>query len=198
MAIKQSTLEKKWYYRMLKVLSIAIPSIMAALVVIHKIQQENITGIIYTTVVLMAYFLILKLVWRTFAYIIFGGIENDVKKESAKTAQQPKEQITSPTVASGSSAISEEDNKQIGFYLFILIMIGLIYYIYTYESPNQNYNYNNSENKQTCIPTGCGSLWRCDGTYYDLNGVQRSLHACLPNKAGETYASWSGTCRQCP
>jgi len=57
----------------------------------------------------------------------------------------------------------------------------------------------NSKNSK-CIPTGCGSLWRCSGSYY-ISGVQiRVTAACFPSglRPGDIYSGWSGTCRQCP
>jgi len=58
----------------------------------------------------------------------------------------------------------------------------------------------NDGNKTTgCVPTGCGSLWYCSGTYY-FQGVQLRANGCYPSGArpGDIYSSWSGTCRQCP
>jgi len=200
MAIKQSTLEKKWYYRTAKVLFLLFPFVAAALVIIHNIQQKNINSIIYIVMGMVVYLLILKIIWRTFLYVVFGGLENDVKRKGVGEAQQPTSQVVQPSAASGSGALSGEDKKQVGFYIGLLIIIGIIYYMYFIWKPNslphQIDNGNNSGSQ--CISTGCGSLWRCDGTYYDSDGVQRSLHACLQRKAGEIYSSWSGTCRQCP
>lgn len=200
MAIKQSTLEKKWYYRVAKVLFLAFPSVVAILIVIYGIQQKNTNLIIYAVIGMAAYLLILKIIWRIFLYIVFGGLDNDVKRGDVKTVQQPDSQVVQPAAVSGLSAISKEDKKQIGFYIALLIILGIIYYAYFIWKPNDlSPQINNGDDHGSkCVSTGCGSLWRCDGTYYDSNGVQRTLHACLPRKAGETYSSWSGTCRQCP
>ncbi|MDP2864546.1 MAG: hypothetical protein Q8N73_02760 [bacterium] len=48
-----------------------------------------------------------------------------------------------------------------------------------------------------CIPTGCGSLWHCSGSYY-LGGQQIRVNGCFPVRMGDVYSGWSGTCRQCP
>jgi len=48
-----------------------------------------------------------------------------------------------------------------------------------------------------CIPTGCGSLWRCSGSYY-LGGQQIRVNGCFPVRMGDVYPDWTGTCRQCP
>ncbi len=60
---------------------------------------------------------------------------------------------------------------------------------------------NNGGNEGSkCIPTGCGSLWRCSGSYY-ISGVRISVNAaCFPSgyRPSDIYSGWSGTCRQCP
>jgi len=207
MPIKRSLLEKKWYYRVAKVFFQVLPLPTVVIVFLKSgitipeisqkniptILQANINNIVYAVIGLVVYYLILKMIWGSFLYIAFGGLEDDTMKKDGVTIDQPKGQISQSAAPSGHGAIPDKDKKEIGFYVFILIMIGLVYWIYSYQSPTPKPNYNN-----TCIPTGCGDLWRCDGSYYDANGVRRSLHACLPRKAGETYPSWSGTCRQCP
>ncbi len=161
--------------------------------------QADSSYVIWTVVGLVLYYLTLKAIWRGFLYIVFGGLEDDAMKKNEGTAHQPASQVSPPSAPSEQRTISDKDKKEIGFYIFILIMIGLIYWIYSYDSPAPYLNNNNNNsNKTTCIPTGCGSQWRCDGSYYDANGTQRSLHACLPRRAGEIYSSWSGTCRRCP
>ena len=53
--------------------------------------------------------------------------------------------------------------------------------------------------KYTCVSTGCGNLWRCNGTYYSSE-KQIKVDACftLGNRPDKIYSSWSGICRQCP
>lgn len=62
-------------------------------------------------------------------------------------------------------------------------------------------NTNNKNNKQTkCIPTGCGTLWRCSGYYY-IGGQRINVNGlCFPSgmRPSDLYSGWSGTCRQCP
>lgn len=56
-----------------------------------------------------------------------------------------------------------------------------------------------NQNGGSVCNTGCGSLYRCDGQYYDADGIQRTLHGCLTRPAPQAgYSSWSGTCRKCP
>lgn len=62
---------------------------------------------------------------------------------------------------------------------------------------NRSTSGGNSGSGSKCIPTGCGKLWSCFGTYY-LDGRQISVNGCFPVSLGGVYSSWSGTCRQCP
>lgn len=53
----------------------------------------------------------------------------------------------------------------------------------------------------SCIPTGCGSLIKCNGTYYSEDGQQMKVNSCFTsgNRPDRLYSStWSGECRQCP
>jgi len=58
-------------------------------------------------------------------------------------------------------------------------------------------NNNGRNNESKCIPTGCGSLWHCSGSYY-LGGQQIRFNGCSPLRMGEIYSGWTGVCRQCP
>ena len=62
-----------------------------------------------------------------------------------------------------------------------------------------NENNDNNRDRTTCISTGCGNLWRCNGTYYSEER-KIPVDACftLGNRPDKIYSSWSGTCRQCP
>ena len=98
MAIKKSTLEQKWYYRVAKVFFIKLPILIIFLLLNGKINvcdtsqkstfdllQKN---IVYIAIGLTSYFLILMAVWKIFLYIVFGGLEDDTKnKESDQSAQ---------------------------------------------------------------------------------------------------------------
>ena len=98
MAIKKSTLEQKWYYRVAKVFFIILPILIIFLLLNGKINvcdtsqkstfdllQKN---IVYIAIGLTSYFLILMAVWKIFLYIVFGGLEDDTKnKESDQSAQ---------------------------------------------------------------------------------------------------------------
>ncbi len=69
--------------------------------------------------------------------------------------------------------------------------------VYCCNSTNEN---NGGKKTDKCIPTGCGTLWRCSGTYY-VGGKQISVNGlCFPSgmRPTDIYSSWTGTCRQCP
>lgn len=198
MPIKQSTLEKKWYYRVGKVILLAVPTVAAALVVVNNIQHKDVDGVIYALVALVACLLAIKLVWRIVLYLIFGGLENDIRQGRVKTGKQPSGQAGQPS-GSGPSALSEEDKKQIGFYLFILFIIAIIYYAYFIWKPTgvNGTNKNGGGGGTACVSTGCGSQWYCNGTYYE-NGVQKRINGCVSQNVSNVYGGWSGTCRRCP
>lgn len=93
MTIKKSTLEQKWYYRLAKVFFLILPFLIAILFIVRKkivvcssVIQENIFDlslnyIIFIAIALILYFLFLKWIWRGFLYIVFGGLEDDIKKQ---------------------------------------------------------------------------------------------------------------------
>ena len=213
MSIKKSTLEQKWYYRIAKVIFLWVPPILVAVAVLLVVSvdmkgtgkdlittlQNDSPYLFYALVGLILYFLILKGIWRGFLYVVFGGLEDDTIKINEGVVHQPTGQISQPSAPSGEGAISDKDKKEIGFYIFILIMIGLFYWIYTYQPTAQNLIPDrNNGGGNTCISTGCGSRWRCNGSYYS-DGVKRSVNGCYSSKTqATTLPSWSGTCRQCP
>jgi hypothetical protein len=84
MTIKKSVLEQKWYYRITKVFLLSLP-MLAALIVIA--QGEVKTGdaiaslLIFTAVGWVIWSIMLNAVWRLLLYIIYGGLEDDLKKK---------------------------------------------------------------------------------------------------------------------
>ena len=105
MTIKKSTLEQKWYYRLAKVFFLILPFLIAVLFILKKrivicssLIQENILNlspnyVVFIAVALILYFLFLVWIWRGFLYIVFGGLEDDTKKQennqsSVKTESQ--------------------------------------------------------------------------------------------------------------
>ncbi len=262
MPIKKSSLEKKWYYRVAKVFFTILPLfvVVAALFKgyikigsitaknIAVILQKNTDYIVYAVVGLVLYYLILKIVWRTFIYLVFGGIEDDTFKKVSSEVQpaNPASQVipiiiiilvfavfalsqngyiklpqidpyfgkTNPVkIHTYGTSCTTSDGKT-GLY-------GTNGNCYSCSSGSAATNPlsnncsngtagvyccstsggNNGEKKtEKCIPTGCGTLWRCSGNYY-VGDKQISVNGlCFPSgmRPAEIYSGWSGTCRQCP
>lgn len=101
MSIKKSFLEKKLLYRATKVFFLILPLLVAVIVFLNgkinicDISQKNILdilqkNIVYIAIGLISYFLILKAIWRLFLYIVFGGLEDDTKKEESDQSTQTR------------------------------------------------------------------------------------------------------------
>lgn len=91
MSIKKSSLERKWYYRVLKVLLLILPLIFILIfllngkVIVCNVLQKDVLNFlqryfVYLTIGLALYYLILEIIWRSFFYIAFGGFVDDTKK----------------------------------------------------------------------------------------------------------------------
>ncbi len=105
MPIKKSTLEKKWYYRVIKVFLLIAPFLLAIFLLIKKtdifnishkdilgVLQNNITYIVYVVIGLVLYFLVLGLAWKIILYIAFGGLEDDrIKRDNGGELVKPKQ-----------------------------------------------------------------------------------------------------------
>ncbi len=199
MAIKQSFLEGKWYYRLAKVFFIIIPILIIAALAIFSIQYKywpDVSGIIIVVAGIAVYFLVIKGIWRAFLYIFFGGLENDAKQVRRVHTEGSFESSQPPSGSSG--ALSKKDKNDIIGWILTLIILGAIYYAYFILKPSgPSTTGGGGSSRQTCVPTGCGSNWYCSGTYYD-NGVQKRINGCLSQKAEGVYPSWSGSCRKCP
>jgi hypothetical protein len=244
MPIKKSYLEQKWYYRVGKVFFWLLPLIFAGAMFLRL--RDAFTGIVAENIVFIivgfvAYVVVINVIWRVVIYLVFGGLENDIKK--------PAPAVTPPS--------PQGANSWAGPIIFLVVIIFLIFLFsnkdfessglklssHTYgtacttsagktglygtngscftcsagssavTSPGGNCskgiagvwccssssgtNTNNNGGSSKCVSTGCGNLWRCTGTYY-LDGQQIRVDACFPGKLSSVYASWSGTCRQCP
>ncbi len=262
MSIKKSSLEQKWYYRVAKVFFTILPLLIAFFLFftgyikignitpknIAAILQKNSEYIVYAVVGLVLYYLILNIVWSTFIYLVFGGIEDDTVKKGSSGVQSanPASQVipiiiiilvfaifalsqngyiklpqidpyfgkTNPVKIHTYGASCTTSDGKTGLY-------GTNGNCYSCSSGSAATNPinnncssgtagvyccgttsgNNGEKKtEKCIPTGCGTLWRCSGTYY-VGGKQISINGlCFPSgmRPRDIYSSWSGTCRQCP
>lgn len=158
MAIKKSTLEQKWFYRLAKVFFLLLPFLIAILFVLRNriivcttSLQENIFDlypnyIIFLVVALILYFLLLKWVWKGLLYIIFGGLDDDTKKQESNQSSgetEPKHKETTQVIP-----------LVIAFIIFTIIALSLTGYI---ELPKINLNNTNNhlDNKSgsTVCPT---------------------------------------------
>ena len=256
MPIKKSYLEQKWYYRVAKVFFWVLPFVVIAIMFLRvggnilDILEKN---IVYIAIGLVLYLLILKIIWRIFLYIVFGGLEDDTKKKISGVAQSVGPDVQ-PAPAKPNKMALLPIIIIIGvFAIFVLSQTGYIKLpqinlnsgqsSHTYGASctssdgktglygtngncytcsagatavtnpiNNNCSdgiagvyccgtASNGGNKNSkCIPTGCGSLWRCSGSYY-ISGVQiRVSGACFPSglRPSDIYSGWSGICRQCP
>lgn len=92
MPIKKTSLEQKWYYRIAKTFFLILPFVIIILLLLNRKTivcsappasavdwQKNIS---YILIFLVSYFLILTVVWKSFLYIIFGGVEDDTRKNN--------------------------------------------------------------------------------------------------------------------
>lgn len=140
MAIKKSTLEQKWYYRLAKVFFLILPFLIAILFILRKrivvcssLIQENFFDlspnyIIFIAVALILYFLFLKWIWRGFLYIVFGGSEDDKKDSSGAISQSVNSNIKSTSVRNG------------GLLLLLIVIIVLL--LITYFNINRPKQFN--------------------------------------------------------
>ncbi len=96
MSIKKSSLEQKWYYRLAKVFFLILPLLVIFIILLNLsngkiticgVLQNNILNFLQKylaqiTIGLVSYYLILKLIWSIFLYIVFGGLIDDTEKKS--------------------------------------------------------------------------------------------------------------------
>lgn len=158
-------------------------------------------------------------IMRIVFYVIYGGIEDDTKKtKMLPTASIPEQTATVPvaqpvsapvaqTVAQASAAPETKDRpiaQEIGCLLLLIFGAAIATPIGTFlDNPSSLFSNiqssgGGSVKTNTCIPTGCGSNWKCSGSYYS-NNVRKSISGCYANSTSITsLSSWSGTCRKCP
>jgi len=251
MPIKKSYLEQKWCYRVAKVFFWGLPFLVIAIRFLRvggnilDILEKN---IVYIAIGLVLYLLILKIIWRIFLYIAFGGLEDDTRKKGSEATQ------------SVSPAASVNPAAQVVPFIILVAVFAIVVLSQTGYIKLPRINLNSGQSSHTygasctgsdgktglygtngncytcsagatavtnpinnncssgiagvyccgtasgnnggnggskCIPTGCGSLWHCSGSYY-LEGQQIRVNGCFPVRMGDVYPGWSGTCRQCP
>lgn len=222
MPIKKSLLEQKWYYRIAKIIFLWIPLILVFAVIsftifsdmsgksledITIVLQDNSYFLIYSLIGLALYLLILAGIWRGFLYVVFGGLEDDMRPKII-AAVPPTGQVSQPIIPQDSSVavvnyLKEAERKKseaVTWIILIILFIWIaVYYSSTPSTPSTSTSGGGSSKTSNCIPTGCGSNWQCSGTYYSSSGAQKSISGCYASKTSVTSLnSWSGICRQCP
>jgi len=200
MPIKRSVLDKKWYYRIARVLFLWIVPILVVLVLLTVLYSDagSATDAVIFAVVLAVYLLVLKGVWRGFLYLAFGGLENDTKKKVKTVVRSagPTTPVKIPTETKA-NIVAKAIVQAIGWSL--ILWLGWLILGQFLNGSNSNPTPAGNTNGGSVCNTGCGNWYRCDGQYYDADGIQRVLHACLPVPAPNAgYSSWSGRCTKCP
>lgn len=170
MAIKKSTLEQKWYYRLAKVFFLLLPFLIAIIFVLRKRVvvctapfQENIFDpdpnyIIFLVVALILYFLLLKWLWRGFLYIFFGGLDDDTKKQESNQSSgeiKPKHKKTAQVMP-----------LIIAFIIFAIIALSLMGYIKLprINPDDTSIDLNNKSGSITCPTTSAQTATPCRST----------------------------------
>ena len=216
-------MESKWYYRVARIIFLWAPLILVAVIILLMIisgmsgktleefgavLQNNISPIVYSLIGLALYLLILKGIWRGFLYIIFGGLEDDIKPKVI-AAKPVTGQVNQPIIPQDSSVavvnyLKEAKSKEATASAVMgLIILVIMYFAFKPSSSSTSgggsVKTKTNTNTSTCTPTGCGTSWRCSGTYYSSSGAQKSISGCYADKTSVTSLnSWSGTCLKCP
>jgi hypothetical protein len=116
MPIKKSFFESKWYYRVLKVILLVLPLIFLLVLVLKQkvllcaIKPGVFTDLPLRPFLLLAlglilYYLFVKAVWRLALYMMYGGLEDDTKREGGQPAQPGKKVILFAILALAAIAI---------------------------------------------------------------------------------------------
>jgi hypothetical protein len=220
MSIKKSFLESKWYYRIVRVIFFEVVPVLIAggifwmlfpnlsgrsLQDIGALLQSDgvIIGIVCVLFGPVIYLVILNGIWKVFFYVVFGGVEDDMKPK-VTAAVPPIVQASQPVVAQDSSVavvnylkqVEQKKSEAVTWIILIILFIWIA--VYSGSTPSSSTSGGGSSKTNTCIPTGCGSNWQCSGNYYS-NNVQKSISGCYTSKTSITsLPSWSGICRKCP
>jgi len=210
MPIKQSTLDKRWYYRVAKVLFLwVVPiSIVLALLAILYSGAGGVTDAVIFAIALAAYLLILKGVWRGFLYLVFGGLDNDMKKKTVPVVRSASPTVPARTpvnipTETKANIVAKAIVQAIGWSL--ILWLGWLILGQFLNSLNSNSSITPSSNTNGGSSPLCSNRcpayapWYCTGQYYDADNIQRSFNGCLPTTAAQAgYSSWSGRCTKCP
>jgi len=90
MSIKKSFLEHNVFYRLIKVFTIIFPFLALAIAFSKGYITENSlsdNNIFFAAIAVIIYIIIISVGWGVFSYIVFGGVEDDIKKPVISAAQ---------------------------------------------------------------------------------------------------------------
>ncbi|MDP2860148.1 MAG: hypothetical protein Q8N98_00340, partial [bacterium] len=166
-------LEQKLYYRIAKIFFLILPLLVVAIMFLRA-GGNIINYIVYIAIALVLYYLILKIIWRIFLYIAFGGLENDTRKTNANAIQQSVSPIPQSTPA-----------KAIGPIIVIIFCIAIfaIAFSQTNTNPFQAHTYGAS-----CTSDGKTGLYGTNGTCYTCSSgstaVTNPVNNCSDGIAG--------------
>jgi hypothetical protein len=174
MPIKKSSLENRWYYRIAKILFLALFPLLFLLfffnekVDINNLSSQDILNllkgsVIYAVVGLVLYYLFLIGIWRGFLYVVFGGLRNDVKKKSNGTTQSPV------PIAPKKPKTAQTIPIVIAVCIFVVIGLSQAGYIklpkINVDNVVENHTYG-----ATCTANGKNGLYGTNGDCYTCSG----------------------------
>jgi|GEM_PF-1481267 hypothetical protein len=206
MPIKQSTLEKKWYYRIAKVFFLVLPLIYIAIIflnnraVILSVRQDNISEmlqrniykIVFTVMGVIAYYLLLKLIWKILLYILFGGMENDTNVKSGNAAQAGN--INAAFSPKGLK-FNEAGPLAILVIIFIIIFLAQLGYI-KFPKINADFIKQDHSYGASCTAGGKTGVYGTDKRCYTCSSgaiSTRKLNKNCSSGAAGTYCCFSGS-----
>lgn len=181
MPIKKSYLEQKRHYRVAKVLFWIIPFLAVVIFIfqgagIDMLQMGipyaigYIIGMLQINIVSIAtglalYFLTVKIAWKIFLYIKFGGLEDDMKKKKKDVlVAQPVSPVAQPAPAPAPVQTPTKSSSSGGWFILLVIILFAVYGLshggwikntHTYGTPCTN-----SKGVTGLYGTN-GSCWTC-------------------------------------
>lgn len=114
MTIKRSSLEQKWYYRLMKIIFLILPILIVLLLLLTKkklmycsITQVDLSSFWHDYFLiflagLILYYLLINVIWKGILYIVYGGIENDKTTKAANNNEIPELTLHKKTTFSSS------------------------------------------------------------------------------------------------
>lgn len=208
MPIKKSKLEGLWYYRVIKTIILLAPLLIGlysygmGYVNFDLLLIKGFSVILQIIGVIILYYIGVSVIWRIVLYVVFGGLENDMKPKIVSSVQGKTPPPTMVSTENNGEAIVqkviEQQDKRRGEMIMWIIFIICVVFVAIYGNRHSSFVPGVPNPSPKCVPTGCGKIWHCSGTYYS-GDTRKSVNGCYVDKAQVTsQSSWSGTCRRCP